>query len=53
VKYQYLSRRNELDKSYFNGRAMKKRKDIKFADMTSKSKLVRVIKLTLRFLPLH
>jgi hypothetical protein len=52
VKYQYMSKRNELDKLHFNSKAVKKRRDVKFAEMTSKDKLVRVIKLSLRFLPL-
>lgn len=34
VKYQYMSRRNELDKAYFNIKTRKRRRDAKFTDLT-------------------
>lgn len=52
VKYQYLSRRNELDKAYFNVRTTKKRKDDKFSEITKPEAIIKAVKMSLKFLPL-
>jgi len=49
VRYQYLSRKNEVDKE--NARALKKRREDRLAELTGPSKLVKVVKLSLRFIP--
>lgn len=49
VRYQYLSRRNEVDKE--NARAIKKRREEKLSELTPAIKLLKAVKLAIRFLP--